>query len=285
MTFYEKLRKKLESKIPKKKLDLLPRSYQIIGRLFLIKLKPKLTRHKKKIGNAILDLFPYIHTVFLIKGIKEKTRKPDIEVIAGCRQKKPVPYTQTLHKEYGCKFLLDISEVMWSKGNKNERQRLIGKAKKGEIIVDMFAGIGYFSIFLAKYSKAKRIYSIEINSKSAEYLRKNVWMNGVENKIEVLEGDCRKFAQFLESIADRIVMGYLFDTEKYLKYALKIAKRSCFIHFHRIFKKEELEKIKEKIAEIGKKEGYKIIFLEKKEVKTYAPNVSHYVLDLKSIKF
>ncbi|NIO44028.1 MAG: class I SAM-dependent methyltransferase family protein, partial [Candidatus Aenigmarchaeota archaeon] len=71
-------------------------------------------------------------------------RKPKVEVIAGCKK------TQTLHQEHKCKFLLDVSDIMWSQGNKNERIRLIKTVKSKETIVDMFAGIGYFSIFLAK---------------------------------------------------------------------------------------------------------------------------------------
>jgi len=278
MTFYEKLKKELSGKVPKNMLELLPRSYQRLGKIILIKMNLGLIKYKKKIGKAIIRLFPYIDSVFLIRGIKTRTRKPDIELIGG------KPCSQTLHKEYGSKFLLDVSEVMWSKGNKAERQRLVEKVKKNEIIVDMFAGIGYFSIFLAKDSRAKRVYSIEINPISADFLRKNSWLNEVENKIEVLEGDCRKFADILKDSADRIMMGYLFDTEKYFDSALKIAKKSCFIHFHIKAKEEELEKIEKKLIEIGKKNGYKVKLIETKKVKTYAPNVAHYTLDLRVTK-
>lgn len=281
MSFYTNLRKKLKSRLNGNELELLPRSYQVLGKILLIKLKPELKRQKKMIGKAVLEMFPYIHTVCLIKGIKEITRKPDIEVIAGCKEKKPVPSTQTLHKEYGCQFLLDVSEIMWSKGNKEERMRMTNLAKPGEIVVDMFAGIGYFSIFLAKYSKPEKIYSIDINPKAIEYLRKNVWLNNVENKIEILEGDCRKYADLLENTADRIIMGYLFDTEKFLPSALKIAKKRCLIHFHRIAKNEETEKIKEKITKIGEKEGCKIKIFNVRKVKSYKPKIFHFVFDLK----
>ena len=143
----------------------------------------------------------------------------------------------------------------------------------------MFAGIGYFSIFLAKYSKPKKIYAIDINPKAIEYLRKNVWLNKVENKIEVLEGDCKKFSKILENTADRIVMGYLFKTEKFLPYALKIAKNNAIIHFHRTVKEEEINEIKEKI-----RKKFNVKVLRTKKVKSYAPKIWHVVLDLKVIK-
>nr|NIO44248.1 methyltransferase domain-containing protein [Candidatus Aenigmarchaeota archaeon] len=148
-----------------------------------------------------------------------------------------------------------------------------------ETIVDMFAGIGYFSIFLAKYCKPKKIYAIDVNPKAIDYLRKNVWLNKVENKIEILQGDCRKFAKLLEDTADRIIMGYLFKTEKFLPYALKIAKKTAIIHFHRTVKEEEIDKLKEKIM---KKFNVKV--LRTKKVKSYAPKIWHVVYDLKISK-
>jgi tRNA wybutosine-synthesizing protein 2 len=269
MTFYASLRRKLD--LPSKELDLLPRGYQILGRIMLIKLDKKLIKHKKPIGKALLELFPYIRTVCLLKGIKSVTRKPIIEIIAGCKS------TQTLHKEHRCQFLIDVSQVMWSQGNKQERMRLVKMAKPKEVIIDMFAGIGYFSIFLAKYSKPKKIYAIDINPKSTEFLRKNTWLNNVENKIEVLQGDCRKFSNILKNIADRIIMGYLFETEKFLPYALKIAKNGCIVHMHRTAKMSEVKEIKKKLNKKAK-------VLRVKRIKSYAPKIYHFVFDLKVIK-
>ncbi len=281
MSFYSKLKNELKGSIEERLLEILPRSYQLIGKVLVIKLRPELLKYKKEIGEAIIKILPYVHTVCLLKRIKSETRKPEIEIIGGCKVKRPAPSTQTLHKEHGCEFLLDVSEVMWSKGNKEERKRLIKLVKKNEIIVDMFAGIGYFSIFIAKYCKPKKIYAIDINPKASEYLRKNVWLNGVESKIEILEGDCRKFSKILENIADRIIMGYLFQTEKFFPYALKIAKKNCVIHFHRIAKKEEIEKIVERLVNIGKKKKCKVKVIKMKKVKSYSPKVWHFVLDLK----
>jgi len=268
MSFYTTLRKRLREELSDKELDVLPKGYQIIGKVLLIKLNKKLIKHRKIIGNTLIEIFPYIYTVCLFKGVKTVTRKPDIEIIAGCSS------TQTLHKEYSCQFLIDVSEIMWSQGNKQERIRLTKLAKPKEVIVDMFAGIGYFSIFLAKYSKPEKIYAIDINPKAIESLRKNVWLNGVENKIEILQGDCRKFSIILENTADRIVMGYLFETEKFLPHALRIAKNNCMIHLHRIASISETKKIKEKISEDTK-------ILKVKRVKSYAPKIYHYVFDLK----
>jgi tRNA wybutosine-synthesizing protein 2 len=269
--FYEKLRESLD--IPNK--EDLPRGYFLVGKILVLRLKPSLYKYRKKIGEACLKILPYVHTVILEKGIEGEYRKPKIEIIAGCK----CHPTQTILKEHDCQFLIDISKVMWSKGNKSERQRIVKLAKPKEIIVDMFAGIGYFSIFLAK--KVKKVYSIDINPVSIEFLRKNVWLNNVENKVEILQGDCRKYSKFLENTADRIIMGYLHDTEKFFPHALRIAKKNAIIHFHRALKIEEIEKTEKKLIEIARKEKVKIKFLRVVRVKSYAPKVWHMVLDIK----
>ena len=275
MAFNDKLRKRLDKKLDGKELDLLPKGYQIVGNILLIKLDGKLLKRRRLIGKAIMDILPYLHTVCLIKDIKRNIRKPKIEVIAGCKR------TQTMNKEHGCKFLLDVSDIMWSQGNKNEKIRLAKMVKPGETIVDMFAGIGYFSIILAKHSKPKKIYAIDINPKAIEYLRKNVWLNNVEDRIEILQGDCRKFAMLLENVANRVIMGYLFETEKFLPYALRIAKDSATIHFHRTVKEEEIDKFKKMLIKIGMKNKVKLKVLRIKKVKSYAPKIWHVVYDLK----
>ncbi len=281
MKFYQKLREDLKGKLPEKELELLPRSYQIVGKDLLIKLKPKLLKRKRIIGSAIMDILPYLHNVCLIREISGIRRKPRIEVIAGCKE------TQVLHKEHGCSFLLDMKEFMWSKGNKAEKLRLIKLVKPKETIVDMFAGIGYWSIPIAKFTKAKKIYAIDINLKAAEYLQKNVWLNNTSDKIEVLNGDCRNFADILPK-ADRIIMGYLFRTENFLPAALAIAKNNCTIHFHRTlsfgkkaFMERNLNKLKKKLIIIAAKNNCRLKFMHIEKVKSYAPNIWHIVMDLK----
>ena len=278
MSFYTKLKSKLN--LSEKEIRVLPRGYQIIGRILLVKLKPELLKHKKLIGEAILDLFPYVHTVCLIKEISNVERKPRVEVIAGCKRS-----TQTLHKEHGCQFLIDVSKIMWSQGNKEERIRLTRLVKTGETIVDMFCGIGYFLVFIAKYCKPKKAYGIEINPVAFSFLEKNIWINNIADKVEIIRGDCRKVANLLENTADRIIMGYLFNTEKYLPAAFKILKNKGIIHYHCLLKKNEFDNIAGKLDEIARRNEYRLKrILKIKKVKSYAPKIYHVVVDVEFVK-
>lgn len=274
MAFLERLQERLEGRLTTKERSLLPKGYQIVGRIALIKLDRRLVRRRRTIGKAILEVLPYLHTVCLQKDISRAVRKPRVEVIAGCKN------TRTVNQEHFCKFMLDVSDIMWSQGNKAEKMRLVEQARPGETIVDMFCGIGYWTILLAKHSKA-RIYAIDINPRAIEFLRKNCQLNGVEGRVTILEGDCRKYAKALEGAADRIIMGYLFETEKFLPHAFRMARKGTIIHFHRNVEEREISKIISLIASIAKKSNVKVKILDERRIKSYAPKVWHMVFDLK----
>ena len=87
------------------------------------------------------------------------------------------------HKEHEVIYRFDITKIMFSKGNINERKYLATLVRENEIIVDMFAGIGYFSLPIAKNAKPAKIYSIELNPDSFYYLVENIKINHLEEKI------------------------------------------------------------------------------------------------------
>jgi tRNA wybutosine-synthesizing protein 2 len=254
-----------QAKLPE---EILPASYQTLGNILLLKLlHPQAMKNKKKIGSAILRIFPYVKTVCLQKGISGEFRQPEIEIIAGQKN------TVTEHKELDCKFRLDVAKIMWSKGNHFERQRLLKLVKPNEIILDMFAGIGYWSVILAKHKKVNRIIAIEKNPDSFDYLIENICLNKLLN-VTAIQNDCRNTELSKKVRPDRIIMGYFPDTIKFLPTALKLAKKGITIHFHELT--SNLEKLKSDIK------IFKNIQIENiREVKEYSPSKKHYVLDLK----
>ena len=104
-----------------------------------------------------------VKTIMKIDHIQGTKREPVYNIIYGSE-------TETINKENGCLFKLDLAKVMWSKGNNNERLRIAKLVEDDEVVLDMFAGIGYFSIPIGVHSNAKQIYSIEINPNSYFYL-------------------------------------------------------------------------------------------------------------------
>ncbi len=182
--------------------------------------------------------------------------------------------TVTVHREHGCAFRLDVEKIMWSKGNHNERVRLIDKVKRGEVVVDMFAGIGYFSIPLAVHSRAKKIYAVELNPVAFSYLLDNIKLNKTK-KIEAINADSAKVR--IPVKADRVLMGLLPSSKEFLPKALELVKRGGFIHYHGLDGNEPNNLWSDfKNAYRGKCE-----LVDKSCVKSWGPGKWHWVLDVK----
>ncbi len=247
----------------------LPSSYQIIGHVMLLKfLKISGITQKKKIANAILETFPYVKTVCEIGKIEGEFRVPKVKKLAG-------DGTVTVHKEHGILYKLDAAKIMFSKGNLFERRRLVEKIKPNETVVDMFAGIGYFSLPIAK--RAKEVIAMEKNPLSFKYLLENIGLNKIKNVSPVFS-DNREVP--IENIADRVIMGYFPDTQKFLPFALKLLKKNGIIHFHNSYNKVDLwgkpmAQIKRALA------GTDYEITGKKCVKSTAPGKYHVVIDIK----
>ena len=255
--------------IPTEKI---PSSYQIIGDIIILKfLKIKFFQQKKLISNELKKIHPQIKTICEIKRVYGKLRQPKIKKIIG-------KSTETIEKENRFKYKIDVSKIMFSKGNKFERHRIVDKIKSDEIVLDMFAGIGYFSIPIAK--KCKKLIAIEKNKISFKYLKENIKLNNLKN-VKTIFSDNRKIK--LKEKVDRILMGYFPHTEKFLPIALNFIKQKGIIHFHNSYHKKFLW---EKPIDDLKKYIKDFKILEKKKVKTCGPNTYHIVLDIevKNIK-
>jgi len=262
--------------LSKTELSLLPSSYQKIGDVVILNLKEELWKYEKEIGQILIEKIPNTRTACRRTGfIKNQYREPQVKVISGERN------TETTHKEHGVIFKLNVNKIMFAKGNLNERKRITSLVKKGETIVDMFAGIGYFSIGIAKFSEPKKVYSIEINPIAHRYLCENIELNKVEGKIVPIHGDCVVEIPKLGRIADRVVMGLLPSSKDYLLDAMKVVKLNGVIHYHGTGKKEGWKKMLEDVEVAADIKEFKVELIKKIKVKSYAPKVYHWVLDCK----
>ncbi len=254
--------------IPESEKKLLPRGWQILGKIIIVTLNENLEHRKKEVGEALLFLYPRCKTVLLDRGIRGRMREPDRKIIAGNR-------TETIHKENNCFFKLDAMQVMFSQGNLAEKKRM-SKMGKDETVVDMFAGIGYFSIPMAVHSKPKKIISIEINPVSFGYLKENITLNKVGNIIEPIAGDCAKVTPC--GIADRVIMGYL-DGHEYLPQGIGALLPGGTLHYHEAVPEAIEQRPVERILEVSKEHGRSAQIIGLHRIKKYAPGVWHVVVD------
>jgi tRNA wybutosine-synthesizing protein 2 len=251
----------------------LPRKWELLGDVLLMKIPEELKGFKEDIAGAYAKELG-AKSVLEDFGIQGDLREPKVEILWGTE-------TETIHKENGVKFKLDCAKLMFSSGNVDERIRMATISNPNEVVVDMFSGIGFFSIPMAVHSKPRKIYALEINPTAYHYLSENALLNNVEDIVEPVLGDNRYFKE--EGIADRIVMGYLEDTHLFLPKTLEILKKEGgIIHYHEKCPNELMDKRPlENIQKVIKEKGYKLELTILKNIKSYAPGVSHVVLDVK----
>lgn len=260
----------LKDRLTPGELDALPRGWQIVGEVVLVHIPAILQPKKALIAEGLLNLYPRSKTVLETKRIAGEYRQPLVEKIAG-------DGTETLHKENYVVYRLDVAKIMFSQGNFYERRRM-GTVGKGERVVDMFAGIGYFSLPMAVHSKPEKILAIELNPLSYGYLCENIRLNHVEDIVEPVLGDCREKAP--AGWADRAIMGYVGTTQEYLPWGVRALKPGGILHYHettpdRLVFDRPIRNIKDAAREQGRSAEV----LNTIKVKKYSPGVWHVVVD------
>jgi tRNA wybutosine-synthesizing protein 2 len=256
-------------------LHLIPRGWYFLGDLIIVKINPLLDNYKHLIGHALLSLHPRCKAVLRDFGIEGRFREPVREVLAG-------KDTTTIHKENGVHLKLDASRIMFSQGNLKERLRM-SRLGKDELVMDMFAGIGYFSIPMAVHSRPKNIIAIELNSLAYDFLEENIRLNRVEDLVEPMLGDCTRMA--LEVEADRVIMGMVQVTDRYLLRGIEALRTGGIIHYHQTIPAWLYPQaaVKE-VVDAAESLGYQTEILNVTKIKKYAPCIVHVVVDARIMK-
>jgi tRNA wybutosine-synthesizing protein 2 len=274
-TPYEYIKKKLSLVLPSDLMNRLPDKWEKTGTVVTIKLPGELKQHQEIIGQAYSEVLGCKTVLNETSGISGVYRKPGVEVISGDRM------TETIHVENGIRFKMDPQRIMFSSGNMVERRRMATISNSSETVVDLFAGIGYFSLPIAVYSKPKKIFACEINPIAYRYLCANVVLNHVTDIIEPLWGDNRKTAP--KGCADRVILGYLQESQLYLTVVLECLRNQCgILHYHEIVPLESIPELPLKHIENATKKYHRSVELLKvNKIKSYAPRIHHVVLDVR----
>ncbi|OYT40205.1 MAG: methyltransferase [Desulfurococcales archaeon ex4484_58] len=182
----------------------------------------------KPLAERILRDLPYIKSVWGgLPGVKGDYRLREYIHLAGEKR------SETIYKEHGCRFKLDITRVYISPSLSYEHIRIAKLVEPGEIVTNMFAGAGLFSIIMAKHAKPKLVYSIDINPDAYRYMVENIRLNKVEDIVIPILGDAAKvIEEKLANSSDRVLMPYPDIALDYLVYAVKALREKGWIHIY-----------------------------------------------------
>ncbi len=231
--------------------------YDVMGNIAVIKFSDDWSASKrKKFANDFLEKHSSVKTVLEKTGkFKGRLRKMETKFIAGEDSK------EVLYKENGCIFRFNIDTTYFSPRLSNERSEIAALVKKGENVLVMCAGVGPFPIAIAKKSKAKKIYSNELNKEANKYAQLNIDKNGVKDRVELVPGDIKKVALKLKKekkIFDVIVMARPQLKDSFLKEAFMLSRGRTRIYYYDFCGFDEVNNILEKIKEEASKSSKKI---------------------------
>lgn len=194
--------------------------------------------------------------------------------------------TEIIHNESGCRFKLDPRKVYFSGREGTERLRIASLVKPKETVLVMFAGVGPFPIMIAKKKRDVEIIpSIEVNKKAVEYMKQNVKLNKVEQKVIPILGDVKDKAKDWFGRCDRILMPLPHESSRYINLAVEcLKKEGGMIHLYLIESENEIEKKAQKlIDELKDKMKFQISYKIKK-VLPYSPRKYKYCLDISLVQ-
>ena len=258
-----------------------PKSYDIVGDIAIVKASFGNEKKAQEIADAITIMSTNIKTV-----LKQETpiagdfRLRKLKYIAGqCK-------TNTVHKEYGCKFLVDLEKCYFSPRLSYERFRIAKLVKAEETIVNMFAGVGCFSLLIAKQSDCSKIFSIDMNPDAIELMKENIRLNRVFGKVTPILGDAKIVSKKLLHTANRILMPLPERAFEYLPFALSMLKQQGgWIHYYDFEHSKSAEiptektkrKVEERLSEIGAL--FEIEYA--RIIRSTGPNWNQVVLDIR----
>jgi len=243
------------------------RAFNVLGNVAIVNFSEGVKKKDKiEFANKILKEQNNITTVLEKSGnFSGRLRKMKTSYLAGEKTK------EVLYKENNCVFRFNVDTTYFSPRLSNERKEIASMIKKNENVLVMFAGVSPFSIVIAKNSKAKKIYSNELNREANKYGELNISLNRVKDRVEFVKGDVKKVSKKLNDLFDVIVMPRPNLKDTFLESAFNLSKRGTRIYYYGFCKIGEEKLIVEQIKKEAGKFKKKIKILKVKKAGEIAP--------------
>jgi len=213
------LKKALTGLINEAEIQLLYGGFDIVGNIAVIKIPDSLMSKKKIIATALLDRVKPVKTVLMQSTpVSGDFRTRNLELIGGDDK------TTAEYREHGCIFKVDLATAYFSPRLSTERQRIAELVQPGETVANLFAGVGAFSIIIAKKVPETRIYNIDINPKAHQQSIENIRINKVKENVIPILGDARSVVSQIKGKAERVLMPLPEKAAEYLNDVIDVLK-------------------------------------------------------------
>ncbi|MEM1526781.1 MAG: 50S ribosomal protein L11 methyltransferase [Ignisphaera sp.] len=233
----------------------------------------------KALGEELLKEMPYVKSVWLAATpVQGAERVREYLHLAGEKR------SETMYKEHGCVFKLDVAKVYVSPVLGYDHMRVAKQVKDNEKVLNMFAGFCPYSIIISRFSKPKYVVSIDINEHAVKYARTNIELNKVAHINEVILGDALLITPAIREEFDRILMPYPDLFKEAIKVAALAIKENGYIHPHLFVngdnKKDSLIKAYEVIVDELKNIGVIARAIGGHVIRSVTPRRYHVTVDV-----
>ena len=274
------LKKALEGVLTEQESEEVFSAFDQVGDIIILRIPDSLLSKKKIIGETLLEQVKTAKSVFYqSSSVEGEFRTRDLEILAGKDD------TQTEYKEFGCRFIVDVEKAFFSPRLSTERDRIADLVQEGETVINMFGGVGMFSIIIAKRKKCT-VYNIDINPIAAKLCEKNIELNKLKGKVISIHGDAAKIIeeQFKDK-GDRVLMLLPERSDEFLDSAISATKNNGIIHYYSHIHADE----KSNAAKLSEKHYLDITpikskILDSKIVRAVGPRYYQTVVDIKITK-
>ena len=219
----------LADKLEPEQLKQIYKTYDIVGDIAVIRVPEAHRHHSKLIAEVIMSTHREVKAVWRqSSSVSGDFRLRSLEFLLGEKS------TETLYKEHGCVYKIDLRKAYFSPRLSYERLRIADLIQPGEVVLNMFAGVGCYSISIAKHSEPLKVYSVDVNPSAFQYLHENIRLNRVADVVIPIQGDAKKVTEKeLQNVADRVLMPLPERAYKYLDYAhLALKPTGGWIHYY-----------------------------------------------------
>ncbi len=274
------LKRALEGVLTDQESEELFSAFDQIGDIIVIRIPDSLLSKKKVIGETLLKEVSTAKSVlYQSSDVSGDFRTRSLELLAGEDK------TETEYKEFGCRFFVDVEKAFFSPRLSTERERIADVIRDGETVINMFGGIGMFSILAAKNKKCT-VYNIDINPVASQLCEKNISINKLAGNVISLNGDAAQIVNDqLKEKGDRTLMLLPERSDEFLESAILATKNGGIIHYYSHIhadKKQDAPKLSEE--HYLKVTNVKSEILGSKIVRAVGPRYYQTVVDIKITK-
>lgn len=218
----------LKNVLPPEDISKLYSAFDIVGSIIILRIPDSLDSRKHIIADTVLMNIKSAKSIFAqTSAVQGDYRLRNLEYLAG------VNCTATEHREHGCRFKVDVSKTYFSPRLSTERMRISKMIADNEIITNMFAGVGTYSILIAKSNKTCKVYSIDSNPIANELALVNTQLNKVRERVIPICGDAREvIAKQLRGTSTRVLMPLPEKAKEFVDFAVMALKeKKGMIHY------------------------------------------------------